>query len=271
VNVFFWVGITLGLTFTMANVQSFAAGGVGKFSIQWWIAWLLDPMVSLPLLGVLIGEQVLTRYNVKSGAWVHVVKWVTLSCTYAMNTWQAWVAMEPSKILLHSVPPIVVVCAAEGLTDLRHRITEAVTKAIEIATPVQETGSQPVPETGSQDREDRFPEPVREAAGPGSENRDGTGSGDHPETGSRDRKETEETGSEKRPRTAPRRPRKTVVPIDRDELIRSLNAKHVEEHNRPISADKLVEQVRANGHRLGKVTALQILADLNGRALAAVK
>lgn len=133
VNVFFWVGITLGLTFTMANVQSFAAGGVAKYSVQWCIAWLLDPMVSLPLLGVLIGEQVLTRYNVKSGTWVHIVKWVTLSCTYAMNTWQAWVAMDPAKILLHSVPPLVVVCAAEGLTDLRHRITQAVTKAVEAA------------------------------------------------------------------------------------------------------------------------------------------
>ena len=271
VNVFFWVGITLGLTFTMANVQSFAAVGAEKYSIQWFIAWLLDPMVSLPLLGVLIGEQILTRYNVKSGAWVHVVKWVTLSCTYAMNTWQAWAAHDPAKILLHSVPPLIVVCAAEGLTDLRHRITEAVAKAVETAITVQETGSRPVLETGSPDREDRFTEPVRETAGPGSENRDETGSQNRPKTGSQDREETEETGSQRRPRTTPRRPRKTVVPIDRDELIRSLNAEHIEEHNRPISADKLVEKVRANGHKLGKVTALQILADLNGRALAAVK
>lgn len=145
VNVFFWTGITLGLTFTMANVQSFASVGAEKFSIQWWIAWLLDPMVSLPLLGVLIGEQVLTRWNVKSGAWVHVVKWVTLSCTYAMNTWQAWEAKDPAKILLHSVPPLVVVCAAEGLTDLRHRITTAVTKAVESVSADASAGAPATP------------------------------------------------------------------------------------------------------------------------------
>jgi hypothetical protein len=42
-----WVGIVLGLAFTMVNVQAFAAGGAAVGSLPWIAAWLLDPMVSL--------------------------------------------------------------------------------------------------------------------------------------------------------------------------------------------------------------------------------
>ena len=55
------------------------------------------------------------------------------------------------------------------------------------------------------------------------------------------------------------------VGVERDALIQTLNARHIAEHGRPISADKLVEQVRAAGHGISKTTALAILAELNGR------
>jgi hypothetical protein len=133
-----WSGIVLGLLFTMANVQHFAAGTARPpwerdGSIEWVIAWLLDPMVSLVLIGVLMGEQVINRHNVAAGPWVRAVKWVALGCTYAMNTWSAWQALNPSLILLHSVPPVIVVCATEAITDLRLHITEAVTRAYQAA------------------------------------------------------------------------------------------------------------------------------------------
>src|SRR3954471_15884918 len=44
-----WLGIVLGLAFTMVNVQAFAADGAPVWSLPWIAAWLLDPMVSLVL------------------------------------------------------------------------------------------------------------------------------------------------------------------------------------------------------------------------------
>jgi hypothetical protein len=133
-----WAGIIAGLLFTMANVQHFAARGAKPpwehgGSVEWVIAWLLDPMVSLILIGVLMGEQVINRYQLTAGAWVRRTKWVALTCTYAMNTWSAWAAADAALILLHSVPPVIVVCAAEAITTLRHQISEAVTVAYRIA------------------------------------------------------------------------------------------------------------------------------------------
>jgi hypothetical protein len=138
-----WAGIVLGLLFTMANVQHLAASGSKPpwehgGSVDWLIAWLLDPMVSLVLIGVLMGEQVINRHAIKAGAWVGVIKWVALGCTYTMNTWSAWASLwgspKPSQILLHSVPPVIVVCATEAITDLRLNITRAVTTAYQAAS-----------------------------------------------------------------------------------------------------------------------------------------
>src|SRR4051794_14632363 len=64
VDALLWAGIVLGLAFTMVNVQSFAAAGSPTWSLSWWVAWLLDPMVSLVLLAVLRAEQVTARYQV---------------------------------------------------------------------------------------------------------------------------------------------------------------------------------------------------------------
>jgi hypothetical protein len=121
-----WAGIVLGLCFTMTNVQQFAAAGAPMRSLAWLSAWLLDPMVSLVLLAVLRAEQVTTRYQVPTGPWPRVAKWSLLSATYVMNTWMSWSAGSAAGVVLHSVPPLVVVIAAEAVTDLQHALTECV-------------------------------------------------------------------------------------------------------------------------------------------------
>jgi hypothetical protein len=131
-----WGGITLGLGFTMTNVQAFAAAGAAAWSLPWLAAWLLDPTVSLVLLAILRAEQVTSRYQVQTGPWVRRAKWLTVAATYVMNTWASYAAGSLSGIVLHSVPPLVVFVAAEAVTDLRDKLTDAVTAAFTSATPV---------------------------------------------------------------------------------------------------------------------------------------
>ncbi|MPZ85733.1 MAG: hypothetical protein GEV28_37300 [Actinophytocola sp.] len=118
-----WAGIVLGLAFTMTNVQTFAAAGSRAWSLPWLAAWLLDPTVSVVLLAILRAEQVTARYQVQAGPWVRRAKWFTLAATYLMNTWAAG---SPAGVVLHSVAPLVVFVAAEAVTDLRDKLTEAV-------------------------------------------------------------------------------------------------------------------------------------------------
>ena len=134
VDALLWAGIVLGLAFTMVNVQAFAAAGAGPDRAAWWVAWLLDPMVSLVLLAVLRAEQVTARYQVELPAWGRRTKWLTFAATYVMNTWTSWgLADAPlswAGVVLHSVPPLVVFATAETGPGLRDRLTEAVHHAL---------------------------------------------------------------------------------------------------------------------------------------------
>jgi hypothetical protein len=124
-----WIGMVLGLAFTMVNVQQFAAADAVVWSLAWCAAWLLDPMVSLVLLGVLRAEQVTARWQVNMGPWPRVAKWALLSATYVMNTWARWATGSPSGIMLHSVPVVTVFVAAEAVTDCQEKLTECVHRA----------------------------------------------------------------------------------------------------------------------------------------------
>lgn len=134
VDALLWAGIVLGLAFTMVNVQEFAADGAGPDSPAWWVAWLLDPMVSLVLLAVLRAEQVTARYQVELPAWARRTKWLTFAATYVMNTWTSWGLdggpLSWSGVVLHSVPPLVVFATAETGPGLRDRLTESVHRAL---------------------------------------------------------------------------------------------------------------------------------------------
>lgn len=135
VDALLWAGIVLGLAFTMVNVQQFAAAGAAVFSPGWWVAWLLDPMVSLVLLAVLRAEQVTARYQVAMPIWARRTKWLTFTATYVMNTWTSWglaagTSFSAAGVVLHSVPPLVVFFAAETGPGLRDRLTEAVHRAL---------------------------------------------------------------------------------------------------------------------------------------------
>ncbi|GAA1562519.1 hypothetical protein GCM10009789_14620 [Kribbella sancticallisti] len=125
-----WVGIVLGLAFTMVNVQAFAAQGAALWSLPWFAAWLLDPMVSLVLIAVLRAEQITARYQVSDHTkWIGRTKRFAFAATYAMNTWSSFLHGDVAGIVLHSVPPLLVFCAAETAPVLRDRLTEAVLRA----------------------------------------------------------------------------------------------------------------------------------------------
>jgi hypothetical protein len=61
---------------------------------------------------------------------VRAAKWFTLAATYLMNTWQSWAIGSAAGVVLHSVPPLLVFVAAEAVTDLRDKLTDAVAIAV---------------------------------------------------------------------------------------------------------------------------------------------
>lgn len=124
-----WVGIVIGLLFTLINVQTFAAQRAAALSLPWWGAWFLDPAVSVILLGVLIADSVISQWQIETGWRVHVAKWLLLAATYTMNTWDAWATHWWAGAALHSVPPLAVFAAAECRTAIQDKLSACIHKA----------------------------------------------------------------------------------------------------------------------------------------------
>jgi hypothetical protein len=147
-----WVAVVGALAFTAVNVQAFAATvmGAAPESAAWWTAWLLDPIVSVPLIAVLRAEQTTAREQLPSPVWARRTKRLTFACTYVMNTWDAWGLVahghSPASLVLHSIPPVLVYFAAETGPVLRDVLTEAVNRALATAhTNTQPTTAEVTP------------------------------------------------------------------------------------------------------------------------------
>lgn len=137
VDRFIWTGMILGLLFTMTNVQQFTAHTTGATpgTLGWGAAWLLDPTVSVILLGVLLAERETSRWSLPDRwrSWSQVAKWSLLAATYVMNTWESYVAGNLAGIVLHSVPPLAVFVGAEAVSDCQDKLTECVHRAHDAA------------------------------------------------------------------------------------------------------------------------------------------
>ena len=167
VDALVWLGIGLGLAFTMVNVQTFAAAGARPWSLPWLSAWLLDPMVSLTLVAVLRAEQITARYQLSTGMWANRTKWFAFLATYVMNTWQSWAGLHVAGVVLHSVPPVLVFFAAETAPALRDRLTESVRAAAGEPAPEPFTGAAPsLAEPVHEVTGNRVHEPVHRAPRP---------------------------------------------------------------------------------------------------------
>jgi hypothetical protein len=109
-----------GLIFTAVNVTLFAI----DHHTHPGIAWMLDPLVSLALLGVLFIDGQLAAHGYKPNGWPFALRWFAGLSTWLMNCWASlypdgkftgWPDRpDPAGLLLHSVIPFLVILLAEA-------------------------------------------------------------------------------------------------------------------------------------------------------------
>jgi hypothetical protein len=128
----------LTMSFSLQNIHDFAA----RHQVQDPIAWFLAPAVDLALLAALMGDAVLSRYELKAGPWATRLRWFAGATTVALNGWEAIADLDPAGIVLHVVPPVLLFVLAEAASPYRMRFTETVRLAA--AKIGQETDTAPV-------------------------------------------------------------------------------------------------------------------------------
>lgn len=122
----------VALAFTATNVTLFAI----DHHISPWIAWLLDPMVAVALGAVLIVDGRLSEHGVKPSGWATVLRWFAGLGTWLMNCWGSlWPAgsafgvprdVDPAGLVLHSIPPVLLIVLAEAITFYRRAILDRI-------------------------------------------------------------------------------------------------------------------------------------------------
>ncbi|MFI6696691.1 hypothetical protein ACIBLA_34085 [Streptomyces sp. NPDC050433] len=146
----------VALAFTATNVTLFAI----DHHISPWIAWLLDPMVAVALGAVLIVDGQLSEHGVYPSGWATALRWFAGLSTWLMNCWAAlWPTgtpfgvprdVDPAGLLLHSIPPVLLIVLAEAITHYRRSILARITELRALLdtqeTPVDTTPVHPAPE-----------------------------------------------------------------------------------------------------------------------------
>lgn len=118
----------VALAFTATNVTMFAI----DHHVSAWIAWLLDPMVAVALGAVLIVDGRLSEHGVHPSGWASALRWFAGLGTWLMNCWSSlWPTgsafgvprqVDPAGLVLHSIPPVLLIVLAEAITHYRRAI-----------------------------------------------------------------------------------------------------------------------------------------------------
>lgn len=123
---------SLALVFTAVNVTDFAR----DHGVSGSIAWLLDPMLALALAIGLLTDSRLAQHRVRPPAWGSVLRWYAGIATLTVNTWTAcWPTgrvgvprdADAAAVVLHSIPPVLLMLLAEAVAAYRRRITDLIT------------------------------------------------------------------------------------------------------------------------------------------------
>lgn len=122
----------VALAFTATNVTLFAI----NHHISVYIAWLLDPMVAVALGAVLIVDGRLSEHGVKPSGWATGLRWFAGLGTWLMNCWGSlWPTgtpfgmpreIDPAGLVLHSIPPVLLIVLAEAITYYRRAILDRI-------------------------------------------------------------------------------------------------------------------------------------------------
>lgn len=112
----------LTMSFSLQNIHDFAAG----HHVQDPIAWFVAPAIDLALIAALLGDAVLSRWQLDAGPWATRLRWYTGVATVVLNSWEAWAELDAAAILLHTAMPVLLFVLAEAASPYRRGFAETV-------------------------------------------------------------------------------------------------------------------------------------------------
>lgn len=153
------IALTIALGWSTAGVQGFAAGEAPAFSPPWWLAWGVEPFVSLALLTIVIARAFLaSRGQSITAPSVRRAELLFLGATLVMNVWRYLPGVADDfrvdQLVVHMLGPIVAVCVVTVLPVLWVAIDHVPDSSAQTFANASD------PRDSSTGSEDEFPHPV---------------------------------------------------------------------------------------------------------------
>lgn len=89
-----------------------------------WTGWVLPTIVDAALVLSLSADSILSRHGIESGNWAAGFRWATGAASLFLNTWTAIASSDWVGVAVHSIAPLILVCAAEVSPVYRRKFHE---------------------------------------------------------------------------------------------------------------------------------------------------
>lgn len=92
---------------------------------QWkWTGWLLPVLVDAALVLSLSADSILSRHGIESGRWPTGFRWITGGASLFLNTYSSIAHHDWVGVAVHSIAPVILICASEVAPIYRRRFKE---------------------------------------------------------------------------------------------------------------------------------------------------
>jgi hypothetical protein len=112
-----WGVAALVAYFSLQNVTAFAV----QHGTPLRTAVVLAPMVDIALVAALVADGVLSRGGVVSTGWGTLLRWFAGVATLTFNVWESVARQDIAAVVLHAVPPLLLILLAEAAPQYRRQ------------------------------------------------------------------------------------------------------------------------------------------------------
>lgn len=130
VNAMVWVIVTGAVFYSLMTTTPL----VSAHSEWKWSGWALGVLTDAAFILSISADATLSRHGVKGGRWPTAFRWATGLASLFLNTWSSVDTGDWVGVAIHSIAPVVLICAAEvspvyrrKFRDLELALTEQVT------------------------------------------------------------------------------------------------------------------------------------------------
>ena len=120
VNFMLWIIVAGAVFYSLMTSTPLVAA----HSVWSWSGWALGMLTDAAFILSISADATLSRHGKQGGRWAAAFRWVTGAASLFLNTWTSLAMHDWVGAAIHSIAPVILVCAAEVSPIYRRKFRE---------------------------------------------------------------------------------------------------------------------------------------------------